>query len=220
MTSRELLLLLAAVITGIILNACNGEEAKPGTEPALAPASTPKTTEVKPKPGVSGVIISGDYPAFAIHDCIEHSDTIVIGEVTDILPAKWGNNKAGPMPEIIYQDVIITTERYLYGQPKTDLIAVRVMGGEVGDKYMAAFDMPVFTVGERSLLCLHYPPEAIVQEAPEGIDPHSYYQVTAGIPGKFDFLDGTLTDYQGQATDVATFEENIAIIKGGESGDF
>ena len=114
------------------------------------------------------------------------------------------------MREIIYQDVIVQTERYLYGEPESEFIAVCVWGGKIGDTYMITDSEPLFTVGEKTLLFLHRPPEEHMQVVPEGIDPGSYYRVTASIPGKFDFKDGILTDYKGQTMDVATVEEKIA----------
>jgi len=202
---RNVIIIAAVILIILGLVACNGGEVTP--RPVPTPTSTPKTTKVIPVEGEKGIGISGSYPAFTIDDCIEHSDTIVIGKVTDILPARWGKN---PMGEIIYQDVIVQTERYLYGEPESEFIAVCVWGGKVGDTYMITDSEPLFTVGERTLLCLHRPPEEFMETVPEGIDPRSYYRVTASIPGKYDFKDGILTDYKGQTTNVAIFEEKIA----------
>jgi hypothetical protein len=202
---RNVIIILSVIVIILGLADCTGGEAKP--TPTLTPTSTPKTTKVIPGEGEKGIGVSGSYPAFTIDECIEHSDTIVIGKVTEILPARWGKSR---MREIIYQDVIIQTERYLYGEPEFEFIAVCVWGGKVGDTYMITDSEPLFTVGERTLLCLHRPPEELMQVVPEGIDPRSYYRVTAGIPGKYDFIDGILTDYKGQTTSVATFEEKIA----------
>ncbi|GAG26586.1 unnamed protein product, partial [marine sediment metagenome] len=101
-------------------------------------------------------------------------------------------------------------ERYLYGEPESEFIAVCVWGGKVGDTYMIADSEPLFTVGEKTLLFLYRPPEELMEIVPEGIDPRSYYRVTATIPGKYEFKDGILTDYKGETTDISTVEEKIA----------
>jgi len=208
---KKLIITCAVVLTVILLVpvSCAAPPA-PMPAPAPAPAPTPKTTKVIPGEGEKGIGVSGSYPAFTVDECIEHSDTIVIGKVTEILPAKWGKETTRPLPKIIYQDVIVQTERYLYGEPESEFIAVCVWGGKVGDTYMIADSEPLFTVGERTLLCLYRPPEESMETVPEGIDPRSYYRVTASIPGKYDFKDSVLTDYKGQTTNVATFEEKIA----------
>jgi len=122
-----------------------------------------------------------------LEDLVKHSDTIVIGKVTDILPAKRGKDPRGMVPEIIYQDVIVQTERYLYGTPESEFVAIRVLGGKVGDMYFIADVDPEFTVGEEVLLFLYVPPERFIQNVPEGIDSRSIYKVTASIPGKHEF---------------------------------
>lgn len=196
---RKLMLLFAALLMTIGLVACSGGEATP----------TPTTTSTKviPEEGDKGTIVSGSFPAFTIDDCIEHSDAIVIGKVTEILPAKWGKN---PMGDIIYQDVIVQTERYLYGEPESEFIAINVWGGKVGDTYVIMDSDPLFTVGEKTFLFLHRPPKEFMATVPEGIEPRSYYRVTASIPGKHEFKDGILTDYRGQTTNISTVEEKIA----------
>ena len=203
------LIVLCAVILAVILLVSISCAAPPAPmpAPAPAPAPTPKTTKVIPEEGDKGTIVSGSFPAFTIDDCIEHSDAIVIGKVTEILPAKWGKN---PMGDIIYQDVIVHTERYLYGEPESEFIAINVWGGKVGDTYMIMDSDPVFTVGEKTFLFLHRPPKEFMATVPEGIDPRSYYRVTASIPGKHEFKDGILTDYRGQTTNISTVEEKIA----------
>lgn len=185
----------------------------PATTPASTQTSTPKTTKVIPEPRDKGTIVSGSFPAFTIDDCIKHSDAIVIGKVTEILPAKWGEN---PMGEIIYQDVIVQAERYLYGKPESESIAIVVWGGKIGDTYMIKDSEPIFTVGEKTLLFLGHPPQEFMETAPEEIAPSSYYKVIASIAGKYEFKDGIATDYRGQTTDITTIEKKIASIRVGE----
>ena len=114
------------------------------------------------------------------------------------------------MPEIIYQDVIVQTERYLYGEPESEFVAIRVLGGKIGDTYFISDVDPEFTVGEEVLLFLYIPPKEFIETVPEGIDPRSIYKVTASIPGKHEFKGGILTDYKGQTTNISTVEEKIA----------
>ena len=102
---RNVIIIAAVILIILGLVACNGGEVTP--TPVPTPTSTPKTTKVIPGEGEKGIGISGSYPAFTVDECIEHSDTIVIGKVTEILPARWGKS---PMREIIYQDVIVQTE--------------------------------------------------------------------------------------------------------------
>jgi len=208
---RKLMLLFATLLMTISLAACNGGEATPAPTTAPAPTQTPKTTKVTPEPGGKGILgPSASFPAMTLDELITHSDTIIIGKVADILPARKGKDPRGMMPEIIYQDVIVQTERYLYGEPESGLVAIRVLGGKVGDMYFIADVDPEFTVGEEVLLFLYVPPERFIQNVPEGIDSRSIYKVTASIPGKYEFKDDIATSYKGETTDISTVEEKIA----------
>jgi len=195
---RKLMLLFAALLMTIGLVACNGGgEATPAPTTAPAPTQTPKTTKVTPEPGGKGILgPSASFPAMTLDELITHSDAIIIGKVM--------------MPEIIYQDVIVQTERYLYGEPESEFVAIRVLGGKIGDTYFISDVDPEFTVGEEVLLFLYLPPKEFIETVPEGIDPRSIYKVTASIPGKHEFKDGILTDYRGETMDISTVEEKIA----------
>ena len=206
------MLLFAALLMTIGLVACNGGgEATPAPTTAPAPTQTPKTTKVTPEPGGKGILgPSASFPAMTLDELITHSDAIIIGKVADILPARKGKDPRGMMPEIIYQDVIVQTERYLYGEPESEFVAIRVLGGKIGDTYFISDVDPEFTVGEEVLLFLYIPPKEFIETVPEGIDPRSIYKVTASIPGKHELKDGILTDYRGETTDISTVEEKIA----------
>jgi hypothetical protein len=187
----------------------------PIPKPGPASAPTPKTTKVTPVPGVTAIIgASGSFPAFTLDELITHSDTIVSGKVTDILPDKQGKDPRGMIPEIIYQDVIVQAERYLYGEPESEFVAIRVLGGKVGDTYFISDADPEFTVGEEVLLFLYVPPKEFIEIVPEGIDPRSIYKVTASIPGKYEFRDDIATNYKGKKTDISEIEQKIASIHG------
>ena len=177
MLSYILLVLLVLLLTSLM--SC-GEEVTttPASEPTLSPVQTPtqtpKTTKVTPVPGGTAIVgASGSFPAFTLDELITHSDAIVLGEVADILPARKGEDPRGIRPEIIYQDVLVQTERYLYGTPESEFVAIRVLGGIVGDTYFIADVDPEFTVGEEVLLFLYVPPEEFIQNVPEGIDSRS-----------------------------------------------
>ncbi len=190
---------------------------EPAPTPTPAPTQTPKTTKVTPEPG--GKVILGpsaSFPAMTLDELITHSDAIIIGKVADILPARKGEDPRGIMPENIYQDVIVQTERYLYGEPESEFVAIRVLGGKVGDMYFITDIDPEFTVGEEVLLLLYVPPERFIQNVPEGIDSRSIYKVAASIPGKYELEDDIATSYKGETTDISTVEESIASIRGGK----
>jgi len=205
------MLLFAALLMTIGLVACNGGEATPTPTPTPAPTQTPKTTKVTPEPGGKGILgPSASFPAMTLDELITHSDAIIIGKVADILPARKGKDPRGMMPEIIYQDVIVQTERYLYGTPESEFVAIRVLGGKVGDMYFIADVDPEFTVGEEVLLFLYVPPKEFIETVPEGIDPRSIYKVTASIPGKYELENEIITNYKGEKANISTVEEKIA----------
>ncbi len=192
-------------------------EPTPAPTTAPAPAQTPKTTKVTPVPGGKGILgPAASFPAMTLDELITHSDVIVLGKVTDILPARKGKDPMGMMPEIIYQDVIVQTERYLYGAPESEFVAIRVLGGKVGDMYFIADVDPEFTVGEEVLLLLYVPPERFIQNVPEGIDSRSIYKVSASIPGKYELEGDIATSYKGETTDISEIEQKIASIHGAE----
>ena len=189
----------------------------PIPKPGPASAQTPKTTKVTPVPGGTAITgVSGSFPAFTLDELITHSDTIVLGKVADILPARKGKDPRGIRPEIIYQDVIVQTGRYLYGTPESEFVSIRVLGGKVGDTYFISDADPEFTVGEEVLLFLYVPPKEFIEMVPEGIDPHSIYKVTASIPGKYEFKDDIATSYKGETTDISEIEQKISSIHGDE----
>jgi hypothetical protein len=187
-----------------------------GPAPVSSPVQAPRTTKVIPMPGDKGTIgASGSYPVLPIEDLITMSDAIVIGEVTDILPAKKAKNPAPAPPEIIYQDVIFRVERYLSRGSAEELIAIRVLGGKIGNEYFLARDVdPEFTVGEKALLFLYVPPAETVflGAVPERINPGAIYKVTTSIPGKFVLEGSTAIDYKGQRTELSVLEEKITAV--------
>jgi len=217
---KKLSVLYLAIIMIILSTAIGCSAPMPAPAPAPAPTQTPKTTKVTPEPGGKGILgPSASFPAMTLDELITHSDAIIIGKVADILPAKKGKHPRGVIPEIIYQDVIVQAERYLYGEPESEFVAIRVLGGKVGDTYFISDADPEFTVGEEVLLFLYVPPKEFIEMVPEGIDPHSIYKVTASIPGKYEFRDGIATSYKGETTDISEIEQKIAKVHGTEGGN-
>jgi hypothetical protein len=183
------------------------------TRPATTiPALT--STKVEPRPGDTVISAGGLMVPLSIDDLIKGADVILVGRVAGILPSKQGDNQLQDDWHVIYTDVIIQTENYLYGQPPAKRIAVRVEGGRVGDTVMLVEDAPVFYLGEDVALFL----ERLAPEntTPDGIAPEDYYRVYGGIQGKYAYADGAMTGPQGKAFTVAEIEDKIAEIRPGE----
>jgi len=220
---RKIVIGMLVVFLLSMLVACDKETA-PATAPAPAPGppltQTPKTTKFTPLPGEKGIIgAAGSYPLLPIEEIIRLSDAGVIGRVTDILPAKRAKNPAPVPPEIIYQDVIIQVKQYLFGGHGSEFIAVRVLGGKIGNEYFLAEGVdPDFTVGEEVLLFLYVPPAdtVYVEEVPEGTDPTTIYKVSTSIPGKFLLEDNTAINFKGETADISIIEEKVASVLAGE----
>lgn len=220
---RKIVIGILVVFLLSMLVAC-GKETTPATASAPAPGppltQTPKTTKFTPLPGEKGIIgAAGSYPLLPIEEIIRLSDAGVIGRVTDILPAKRAKNPAPVPPEIIYQDVIIQVKQYLFGGHGSKFIAVRVLGGKIGNEYFLAEGVdPDFTVGEEVLLFLYVPPAdtVYVEAVPEGTDPTTIYKVSTSIPGKFLLEDNTAINFKGETMDISIIEEKVASVLAGE----
>jgi hypothetical protein len=199
------LLLLALV--GITLGDTGGQDNESGST---------LSTRVTVRPGDTIQQISGLLVEYTLDDLILHSDAIVIGRVTDILPANRGVVPGGI--SIIYTDVIVEADRYLYGEPKSERIAIRVWGGRIGDTVMLVEDEAVFTLGEHIVVFLARAPYEVV--SPDGIDALSYYQVTGACLGKFAYQatglvnNGRVKDFPGQAVAISAIGNQVAEIKG------
>ena len=85
--------------------------------------------------------VSGLMIRLTLDDLIEKSDTVVVGEVVDILPSRRVDWE--PWDKMIITDVVIEVEHYLYGQPQSPYIAVVVRGGRVGEMGMWVEDEPI-----------------------------------------------------------------------------
>lgn len=206
MSGLGILLLLAVI--GIMLGYTGGQDNESGS---------PRSTRVTGQPGDTVQQVLDLLTDFTLDDLILHSDAIVIGRVTDILPAK-----RGVLPgeiSIIYTDVIVEADRYLYGGPKSERIAIRVWGGRIGNTVMLVEDEAVFTLGEHIVVFLARAPYEVV--SPDGIDPLSYYQVTGTCLGKFAYRCriayqcGIACRFPCKIMTICAIEKKVAEIKGG-----
>jgi hypothetical protein len=137
-------------------------------------------------------------------ELIKNADAIVIGKVKDIPPSRKSalNLDGSNIIRIIYTDVIIQVDRYLYGEPESEEIAVRVEGGRVDNIVMWAEDQPEFLLGEEVFLFLLRPPDPL-EPVPEGITASSYYRVS--MQGKYRYWHGILTNWDGGGLPTCTW---------------
>jgi hypothetical protein len=175
------------------------------------------STRVTVQPGDTLIQqVSSMMPQQTLQDLILRSEAMVIGTVTDILPAKRGV-VPGEIP-IIYTDVILEVDRYLFGEPESKRIAVRVWGGRIGNTIMLDDNAAVFTLGEHIVGFLFRAPYEVVP--PDGIDALSYYEVSCGCLGKFAYEatglvnNGWVEDFPGQVVAISAIEKQIAEIRG------
>jgi hypothetical protein len=192
--------------------------------PTIAPAPTTTrptstgpaltSTKVEPRPGDTVISAGGLMVPLSIDDLTSRADVILIGQVVEILPSKQSDNRLQDDWRVIYTDVIIQTENYLYGQSQTKRIAVRVEGGRIGDTVMLVEDAPVFNLGEDVALFLErLSPE---NTPPEGMAPENYYRVYGGIQGKYAYGNGVITNLEGATFTAAEIENKITEIHQGE----
>ncbi|RLC95317.1 MAG: hypothetical protein DRI40_06080 [Chloroflexi bacterium] len=139
------------------------------------------STEAGPQPGDKLVNVQASYPPLTLEDLVRESDAIVVGKVVDILSARIDTTER-PGQTIIYTDVIVETERYLYPESGAERITIRVKGDRVGDTTMIVASEPTFSVGEEVCLFLRRPSRELMP--PSGIKTADYYRVTAGELGK------------------------------------
>jgi hypothetical protein len=172
------------------------------------------TTRVEPKPGENVTMSSGLMVRLTLDDLIKKSDTIVTGRVVDIFPSRFEPVTMVSSYMTVFTDVIIETERYLYGEPQSKYIAVRVMGGRVDEMTMWVEDEPVFNLGEEVMLFLTRAAELSVP--PEGIDFEDYYRVTGAMQGKLGYMNSSLVTPEGERLSVSELEQRVATIRGVE----
>lgn len=146
-----------------------------------------------------------------MEDIVPYADSIVIGKVKEILPAKKIKDPSAPADKytIIYQDVIIEVERYLHGTSDSKCIAVRVNGGRVENEVMISEIEPIFNLDEELILILGRPLSYELNPTPEGIKPDNYFKVVASKMGKYDIEGNNVIDYSGKQYSLSSIEESI-----------
>jgi len=172
------------------------------------------TTKVEPKPGDNVTMSSTLMTRLTLDELVEKSDTVVTGKVVDIHPARYETETLASSFLTIFTDVIIQTEFYLYGEPQSTYIAVRVMGGRVGEKMLCVEDEPVFNLGEETVMFLTRIDMLTIP--PEGIAPVNYYRVTGAMQGKLGYKDGHMVNLEGDSSTVSEIEQKIASMHGGK----
>lgn len=147
-------------------------------------------------------------------DIVPHADSIVIGKVKEILPAKKIQNPIAPTKEspLICQDVIIEVERYLYGTSDSKYIAVQVNGGRVENEVFISEIEPIFELDEKIILILGRPLSYQLDPIPDGIKPDDYFKVVASKMGKYDIEGNNVIDYSGKQYSLSSIEESITSI--------
>jgi hypothetical protein len=146
---------------------------------------------------------------YTTEELSNHSDTILIGTVKEILPSKWntidGKQPNKPLTEIdllndiIYTDVVVSVNEYLKNPLSSDEVIVRITDGTIGNVSVTSDAEPKFGKGEQVLLYLSNDTNPATKE----IGPE-HFVVTDFYEGKF-----TLTD-NGKALG---FIENTTLVE-------
>lgn len=147
---------------------------------------------------------------FTLDDMIKSTEAAIIGKVVEILPAKKLVDQLGK--SIIYTDVIINPERYIYGEPQADRIVVRVDEGRVGSMIMINEDEPEFILGEECAVFLVRPSYKHI--VPDIVDDLNYYVSWAGLGGKYEIKDSILIDFTGKEIALSEVEQIVASVRG------
>jgi hypothetical protein len=131
-----------------------------------------------------GIDMCVDFIHYTHEELSNHSDTIVIGTVKEILPSKW-NTIDGKRPDkalnvldyVIYTDIVISVDEYLKNPLSSREIIVRSIGGKVGDVIMTSDAEPSFNTGEKVLLYLRKDTDPATKSiSPEHLIVTSFYQ--------------------------------------------
>jgi hypothetical protein len=178
------------------------------------PTIYPGDNDISSKPTVHQGDKITNSSGLSIHitldDLIRNTDTAIIGKVIQLLPAKEQETSFGK--RLIYTDVVIQPERYLYGKSQAEKIAVRVDGGRIGTHVFVAEDEAEFTLGEGCFVFLKYPEATHVN--PEGFTNENYYFVWGGNKGKFYINDSIFVNRSGMTFTLSEVEQKITAVRG------
>jgi hypothetical protein len=162
------------------------------------------------QPGDMVTTSSGMMAPFSFENDVKDSNAAIIGKVVEILPSKIDAEKLSST-KIIYTDIVIEVERWLYGQLDSKRIAVRVEEGRVGNKIMVSDYEPEFILGEKCLILLEKPPYQ--REVPTGFIDSNYFNVFDRALGKYTVNDDKLVDWQGNEQVLSKLEQKIIEIR-------
>jgi hypothetical protein len=189
-------------------------------EPTNTPATTPETTwpgnhgilttSIEPQSGETVTSSSSLMVRLTLDELVCMADTIIVGNVVDIFPAREVNIE--PWGDKVITDVVIEVQRCLHGESESLYSAVWVRGGRIGETVIWAEDQPEFNLGECVILFLIRVP--LPDTPPEGIEPEDYYGVTGSIQGKFGYIDGNAISPGGASFSISEVEQKIGLIYG------
>lgn len=205
-TSTTCLLLL---VTAILTSSCITQE--------TGKSASSNVVSSKPiiRPGDNVITSSSMLASFTLDDQIKISQTAVIGKVIEILPSKqyiFEEKLTNPYSNAIYTEVIIEIDQYLYGEPQSKRIMVRVNEGRVGNTVMRSEDEAKFTLGEQCALFLCRPSYQHI--VPEGFDDSNYYILWGLCYGKYEIENGTLIGITGDKITLADIKQKVSAIRG------
>ena len=107
----------------------------------------------------------------------------------------------------ITADTIVQPLHYLYGNTESN-VAIRTVGGRIGNQVVWVEDQPEFSLGEEVLLFLK-PVDYSVSQTAVGMQPIDYYEVVGLIQGKLAYLEGEALSFDGMQLSLAELEAKI-----------
>ena len=149
---------------------------------------------------------------WTIDELITGADTILIGEVVEILPAVKEESQSR---SVIYTDIVIAPEQYFFTDYSFKRIVVRVEEGRVGNMVMLNEDEPSFTLGERCFLTLYRPPYTRIP--PNGYSNEQYYVVAGCFKGKYTLSKDILKCQDGSTLSIRDIELKVASLRNNPS---
>jgi len=181
----NLILVIISIIALTIVAGCIDEEIKNADNATLTPEKTPVAVTSSSSEGIM--------EKFNLQKLVSMSDTIVVGNVTEVFQSKW-NTPDGNKPmnnstsNIIYTDVNIKVFEYIQNPLDAKAITVRVLGGIVGQDSINIEDQPSYSPGETVVLFLKNDAD------PRTKDIGEKHFVTAGLAqGKIPVLQNNVT---------------------------
>jgi hypothetical protein len=153
------------------------------------------------------ITVNISFMRFDLNEFVEVSDVILEGQVIDILPSQIGFSPVYYSDHpIIYTDIIIKVDKYLYGYFQPEKIAVRITGGRIENKIFITEYEADFSKGENVLLFLFRESNYEMTPVPEGIEPQAYYKTMRLYQGKFTIDGDKATNLRGDMISVSQTE--------------